>query len=989
MVHVQVTKGDVKRKRYESSVRPHFLWCDLFELIALQDNPMATWLPLRMTFLREMLRRDGLGYDTEKQSCSRCSSPLEVSTNGRMDDSAWDSLASEPFRCRICGLALLCRSCCLSNHSRLPLHVIQIWNGSFWAKTSLFEQGLCYQLGHGGARCQVPGKQQTMTIMGTSMIQTVLVAHCGCDRSDRLTAVQELLQNGWYPATVTVPQTCATFECLDQFRMLNVAATVNVRDYVTTLENLTDGMRTGDVADRYKSLGRMSRQYGFLLHMKRSGRGHEPGGIAATKPGETAVWCWACPQVGINLPDDWKDAAPEDQFLYMLFIVMDANFRMKNRLRTNARSDPALSGGMAYQVEENAYKKHLANYVMEEDISTCIAFAALTQKNTRLSTGLRSSGVGSCVCSRHELVRPLGIGDLQKGERYANMDYIFFMAIQMCRLALIFLTYDIYCQYRVNLELRNLSMPDAIRHDFSATEIKGGLPIWHGDVHVVSCRTEHQVQYQEGAGKLDGEAPERVWSVLNPISYATKEMGVGACTDAIDERVDYHNHTKNIRLGTTLQKRLQIAVVECGKQVAIFREMSSSVQSDMKLRWEKQYDAWVEDCKSNASPFAPAVAETVSEAEVRLELRKEEAEAAAASRGPVHVSSATDFLTLALELEDNQCVYRARIKDDMKQSATTNEQSKLEACRYKFYAKLKKFPRLQEHYMPGAIRAITREKDQHDSNAIPPQAEDIKLWLPSQLGATTRGRGCEKGLVEMEIKFPVFYCFLQIRNRLHAKCHFVNYRNTHVVGQRKGMRARGLIDTVGEHVSFFATKYQRVRAALVALTSEADYPHFKPLADADIKLDIEEISDAEATKRLALEGSSRVQIHEEQRKEGSADRRPQNMSWIWLSVGPETAASEVHDSVHVKWSKARARSRRWREEVRLLKEEMRRVLQSQDFRGDLWLKRAESLRVHEDAAMQSGLAAYAYSQASCSRQIRERFQALWERRPDTVTSDRR
>jgi hypothetical protein len=50
-------------------------------------------------------------------------------------------------------------------------------------------------------------------------------------------------------------------------------------------------------------------------------------------------------------------------------------------------------------------------------ISTCVAFAALMQKDSRLSTGLRATGVVGCICSRHELVRPLGLGDLPKGER--------------------------------------------------------------------------------------------------------------------------------------------------------------------------------------------------------------------------------------------------------------------------------------------------------------------------------------------------------------------------------------------------------------------------------------------------------------------------------------------------------------------------------------------------------------------------------------------
>jgi hypothetical protein len=35
---------------------------------------------------------------------------------------------------------------------------------------------------------------------------------------------------------------------------------------------------------------------------------------------------------------------------------------------------------------------------------------------------LRATGIGSVTCARHEMYRPNGMGDLQKGERYANLD---------------------------------------------------------------------------------------------------------------------------------------------------------------------------------------------------------------------------------------------------------------------------------------------------------------------------------------------------------------------------------------------------------------------------------------------------------------------------------------------------------------------------------------------------------------------------------------
>ncbi|KAJ7769282.1 hypothetical protein B0H16DRAFT_1307355, partial [Mycena metata] len=52
-------------------------------------------------------------------------------------------------------------------------------------------------------------------------------------------------------------------------------------------------------------------------------------------------------------------------------------------------------------------------------ISTCSGLAALDDANTKFSRRYSSTGVGMGVCV------PNGVSNLQKGERYANMDYIF------------------------------------------------------------------------------------------------------------------------------------------------------------------------------------------------------------------------------------------------------------------------------------------------------------------------------------------------------------------------------------------------------------------------------------------------------------------------------------------------------------------------------------------------------------------------------------
>lgn len=48
---------------------------------------------------------------------------------------------------------------------------------------------------------------------------------------------------------------------------------------------------------------------------------------------------------------------------------MDANFRMKNRLRPGTKQDPTLGDGLAYVTEHNMYEEHIKGYIDEEEVS--------------------------------------------------------------------------------------------------------------------------------------------------------------------------------------------------------------------------------------------------------------------------------------------------------------------------------------------------------------------------------------------------------------------------------------------------------------------------------------------------------------------------------------------------------------------------------------------------------------------------------------------
>lgn len=59
--------------------------------------------------------------------------------------------------------------------------------------------------------------------------------------------------------------------------------------------------------------------------LKRSGRGHDPEGGAATSLGELAIECPACPHPDRNLPLDWKSGGPLEYFFKCFFLSFKTN----------------------------------------------------------------------------------------------------------------------------------------------------------------------------------------------------------------------------------------------------------------------------------------------------------------------------------------------------------------------------------------------------------------------------------------------------------------------------------------------------------------------------------------------------------------------------------------------------------------------------------------------------------------------------------------
>ncbi|TDL13520.1 hypothetical protein BD410DRAFT_694232, partial [Rickenella mellea] len=247
------------------------------------------WAKHRDSFLDELIRLDGIGFHQEPLSCHDCGEPGGI------------------YRCIDCfETQLCCSSCMCKEHARLPFHRIEKWDSGYFQKSSLQLLGLQIQLGHGHTDITCPNPSTThepMTIVDVSGIHRVHVNFCNCPVSNSVPRRTQLLRARLWPATVDRPQTAVTLNALDAFLQLTLQSKLNVYDFYLALAHLTDNWETLDLKNRYKEVSRCIHEYRHILMAKRSARGHDPEGINATKPGEFAVECPACPQPGRNLPD--------------------------------------------------------------------------------------------------------------------------------------------------------------------------------------------------------------------------------------------------------------------------------------------------------------------------------------------------------------------------------------------------------------------------------------------------------------------------------------------------------------------------------------------------------------------------------------------------------------------------------------------------------------------------------------------------------------
>ncbi|KAJ7078540.1 hypothetical protein B0H15DRAFT_788814, partial [Mycena belliarum] len=398
----------------------------------------------------------------------------------------------------------------------------------------------------------------------------------------------------------------------------------------------------------------------------------------------------------------------------------------------------------------------------------------------------------------------------------------------------------------------------------------------------------------------------------------------------------------------------------------------------LKTVWKKMIRDWLAD-NTKPNPYTLDRKDCPTEAEVRLEVRKDEDALTTGGNAPLHGRSATAFLTAGIQIEDTQ----RRIVSELAGTVlvAADRENKIQEWRHTLLVKIATFRNLQKVYMPGAAAAIAAAEAERNFDEVAPKPEAIKLWMPSDMQPANEAdvlRGCVPGLLDMEAKMRVAQCensLVSLRSRLHAKGFLIGFRNENVTGQLGSSRAGTLIGLVGERVTAYAKRYRMGRQALISLHGAERYPHLLPLLDSHITLDGDwGESDLEAREKLSLLGSG-AGARTSRVAPGTSRR---TMSWIWTAPGAlEDGEARLHESIRVEWARAHARKERWTEEVMLLREEMRRVLRYLSWQSGWWAERV-ALRTGLTAGVAAGVRAYALKQASWHSRLGGFFRTKWD-----------
>ncbi|KAN0086260.1 hypothetical protein V8E55_007394 [Tylopilus felleus] len=815
-----------------------------------QNDYLSEWIPWRPSYLDIILKSEAPCQPP--WNCSGCADTMGT------------------IRCVAClGNHIWCSVCAVKAHCALPFHRLQQWNGHFYNAVTLQ---------HLGDPCPLEGmsgmSSQHFTVVDSGGIFIHTVKWCQCDGATQEDKHLQLLREQLFPETITNPQTAFTFGVLDEFLITSLECKTSAASFYKKLRRMTNNAFPDSLPDHYQELMRVARAWQDLTNHKRAGFGHNSDRVPGH--GDLAIFCAACSQPGINLPDNWQNKY--DSNTVALRYVVDGNFTAQHMKMKRPMNDVSLSDGLAYMVEDEPYQLHVASVAENTERSTCQNHRAVNDANIAQSN-LRATGIGATACARHSCFVPHSIVDFYRGEQQKNVDYSICQALtyHSAGLQKALVVYDVACQWYINFHrhlesYESLSLP-------SDLDIVPAVGKFHLSTHKPACFPRFSLMFIPGAGHLDGEILETLWAFFNKISPSARAMSLAHRQEVYDNHMRDSNWKK---LSNRCVKKYKSAAAGLEGTEAPHKELTASLDKNKVLKAEQERGEAL-DVYTLRMDKAPTLAE------IRLHLVQ-------SSVRRSEIQESVNWLVEGIEIEDAQNALRAEIRC-LPSSPSNDQKTRLLGKIVKFNQKSSLFiagldlggleidlddPLFCKEENSEAIDEdieilfwqgpqVDEEEEEHlEDDVMDANPENIQLCMPSSFGGFNLKKAGLHHLVDEEIQLRVGQanvCLEKLRNDLGEK------RSS--TSNQTDTRFKQNIRRVGLKVNRDVRSYHRAVAALTSL---------------------------EATNNVL--GKYRTITHEE--LEG-ADYRSSDWN---------------NEFFRVSWLKSRARYERWREELEMVKHEM-------------------------------------------------------------------
>ncbi|KAG6913936.1 hypothetical protein DXG01_003425 [Tephrocybe rancida] len=301
---------------------------------------------------------------------------------------------------------------------------------------------------------------------------------CGCWGEAAIAT--DLVAGGLLPTSFSRFQAFFTMAVLDDFRLSNLECKSLAYQYWNKISRVGAlAMSSLDVDDFYWELHRLSQSWRYIKKLIWSGFAHDYSrSVLEPEPGELALFCSACPQHTINLPQNWLD-------------VVNQNILMCSVLPKTGKDiipDIWLGEGGQFMTPLLPYLKYLKERQNSKPTKVLCEnqFRVLEQAMLQ-SKACDIKGIVALACARHGCFILTCVADLPAGEQQKNVDYILqelFWNGNFGEVQHILFMYDIVCQYIVHLAKR--LGPDIPEH----LTIDQAIGLMHAQTATLTHRAE-------------------------------------------------------------------------------------------------------------------------------------------------------------------------------------------------------------------------------------------------------------------------------------------------------------------------------------------------------------------------------------------------------------------------------------------------------------------------------------------------------------------